>query len=193
MNIVLIDDLKFKVTSDIDTALSVAKDYHFNSIQPTDVVIDVGANIGGFCIRATRFSKNIFAVEPVTFDDLRQNIELNKAPIKILEGALGNGRQQTISWNGRKIVAKTYPFIEIKKMAGGCDFLKCDCEGGEWSIKPEELKGVRHIEMELHIPPISGPINQSLLNYIGEHYNFIIDRERREGIGVLGILHAEAV
>lgn len=35
-------------------------------------------------------------------------------------------------------------------MCGGCDFLKIDCEGGEWEIEAEELKGIRRIEMEVH-------------------------------------------
>ena len=169
------------------------KDYYFDDIQSTDIVIDIGANIGGFCIRAAKFSKYIYAIEPVTIDDLRKNIELNNANIKILEGALGCGGQQIFSWNEKKVLTKTYPFQEIKEMARGCDFLKCDCEGGEWSIKPEDLKGVRRIEMELHIPPIIGHINQSLLDYIGIHYDFVIDREKREGVGVLGILHAESL
>ena len=40
---------------------------------------------------------------------------------------------------------------EIKNICGGCDFLKINCEGAEWGIKPEELKGIRRIEMMVHI------------------------------------------
>jgi len=36
-------------------------------------------------------------------------------------------------------------------MCGGhVDFLKMDCEGAEWCITPDELKGIRRIEAEIH-------------------------------------------
>ena len=80
---------------------------------------------------------------------------------------------------------------EFAGMIGGCDFLKCDCEGAEWSIRPEDLDGVRRIEMELHVPPIGGPVNRALLDYIGEHYDFTIDRTPGyDVLGVMGVLHA---
>jgi hypothetical protein len=69
--------------------------------------------------------------------------------------------------------------------------LKCDCEGGEWLIQPEELAGIRRIEMELHTPPISGLPNPVLLDYICQHYDFSIDRKPGHDIlGVMGVLHA---
>ena len=69
--------------------------------------------------------------------------------------------------------------------------MKCDCEGAEWSIRPEDLDGVRRIEMELHMPPIGGPVNRALLDYIGKYYDFTIDRTPGYDVkGVLGVLHA---
>ncbi|HMV50520.1 MAG TPA: hypothetical protein PKD31_22460, partial [Blastocatellia bacterium] len=74
---------------------------------------------------------------------------------------------------------------------GGCDFLKCDCEGAEWQIDPDDLAGIRRIEMELHQPPIGGPPNPNLLRSIGELYAFSIDRIPVHGpLGQMGILHA---
>jgi hypothetical protein len=76
-------------------------------------------------------------------------------------------------------------------MAGGCDFLKCDCEGAEWLIRPRDLDRIKRIEMELHIPPISGLPDPALLDYIGDHYTFSIDRSPvYSTLGVMGILHA---
>ncbi len=75
-------------------------------------------------------------------------------------------------------------------MAGGCDFLKADCEGAERSIEPGDMAGIRRIEMELHIPPISGPVNRRLLSYLGEHFHYRIDRIPCHGeLGVMGVLH----
>jgi hypothetical protein len=88
-------------------------------------------------------------------------------------------------------MSPSYPLGKIITMAGGCDFLKCDCEGAEWQIIPEDLEGVRRIEMELHIPPICGPPNPALLDYISRHYHFGIERRPvHSALGVMGILHA---
>ncbi len=147
--------------------------------------------MGAFCIRAARYSDHVTAVEPVTTDILQENIRLNDAPVRVIGGALGNGSPAEISWDGCRVTVPTYTLRQIIGMAGGCDFLKCDCEGGEWLIKPGDLAGVRRIEMELHLPPIGGPPNPSLLDYIGRHYDFEIERiPVHEVMGVMGILHA---
>ena len=84
------------------------------------------------------------------------------------------------------------PPKKIIEIAGGCDFLKSDCEGAEWQIVPEDLNGIRHIEMELHVPPIGGPPNPALLDYIGKQYTFEIERKPVHAVlGVMGVLHAE--
>ena len=167
-------------------------EYRFHDIRPDDRVLDIGANVGAFCIRASRFSKNIVAVEPVTASLLRENIRMNNAEVRVIEGALGDGMPHTISWDDCGILSPTYPLRAIIGMAGGCDFLKCDCEGAEWQIIPQDLSGIRRIEMELHIPPISGPPDMALLDYIGMHYAFEIERKPvHSALGVLGVLHAE--
>lgn len=167
-------------------------EYRFHDIRPGDRVLDIGANVGAFCIRASRFSKNIVAVEPVTASLLRENIRLNDARVRVIEGALGDGMPRTICWDDLGIISPTYPLRTIIEMAGGCDFLKCDCEGAEWHIIPQDLSGIRRIEMEMHIPPISGPPDPALLDYIGTHYSFEIERKPvHSALGVLGVLHAE--
>jgi FkbM family methyltransferase len=167
-------------------------EYRFEDIRPDDRVIDIGANVGAFCIRASRCSQYIIAVEPVTASLLRKNIQLNGVPIRVIEGALGDGNPKKISWDDCEVISPTYPLSKIIDMAGGCDFLKCDCEGAEWLIVPEDLAGVRRIEMELHTPPISGPPNPALLDYIGRHYHFGIERRPvHAALGVMGVLHGE--
>ncbi len=167
-------------------------EYRFDDIRPDDRVIDIGANVGAFCIRASRFSPHIVGVEPVTASLLRENIRLNGVPVRVIEGALGNGVSGHVSWDDCGVISPTYPLSRIIEMAGGCDFLKCDCEGAEWCILPEDLAGIRRIEMELHIPPISGPPNPGLLDYIGMNYTFEIERKPVHAtLGVMGVLHAE--
>jgi len=167
-------------------------EYRFDDLRPDDRVIDLGANVGAFCIRASRCSHSIVAVEPVTASLLRQNIRLNGVSVRVIEGAIGDGNPKKITWDDCEVISPTYPLKKIIQMAGGCDFLKCDCEGAEWQIVPEDLKGVRHIEMELHIPPICGSPNLTLLDYISRHYYCEIDRKPvHTTLGVMGVLHAE--
>jgi Methyltransferase FkbM domain len=181
----LLQDMPFRQIFDVP-------EYRFNDIVPHDRVIDIGANVGAFCIRASRFSSHVVAVEPVTADRLRENIRLNDVPVQVIEGALGDGGSQKIRWDNREVTSATYPLRTLIRMAGGCDFLKCDCEGAEWQIVPKDLSGIRRIEMELHIPPIGGLPNPSLLDYIDRHYQFSIERKPvHPSLGVMGVLHAE--
>jgi hypothetical protein len=165
--------------------------YHFDDILADDIVLDIGANAGAFSIRAARLSPWVFAVEPVTSEVLRQNIRLNRVSVRVIEGALGMGGMSEVEWDGVHAVVPTYPLHELVRMAGGCDFLKCDCEGAEWTIEPRDLAGIRRIEMELHIPPIGNLKNPRLLDYIGRNYEFTIDRDPSHApLGVMGTLHA---
>jgi len=167
-------------------------EYRFDDLTPRDRVIDIGANVGAFCIRASRYSPNVVAVEPVTAALLRQNIRLNDVPVRVIEAALGKGGESMICWDDCEVTSPTFPLRGIIDMAGGCDFLKCDCEGAEWQIKSADLAGIRRIEMELHIPPISGPPDPLLLDYIDQYFHYTIERKPvHSALGVMGVLHAE--
>lgn len=152
----------------------VYESYQFSDIRKDDRVIDIGANEGCFSIPASRLSSNVNAVEPITLDELKRNIELNYAQINIIIGALGDGQKYEISWGNTKKVMNTYSFSQMKEICGGCDFLKCDCEGFEWFIKPEELKGVRRLEMELHNINPSESDPHILIDYIVKNYETVM-------------------
>jgi hypothetical protein len=186
------DTVKFLVQESGFRQIFDVPEYWFDDLCPTDRVIDIGANVGAFCIRASRCTQNVVAVEPLTATLLRENIRLNGVNVQVIEGALGDGKQKNIWWDDYKVFTQTYPLRNIIEMAGGCDFLKCDCEGAEWSIEPKDLGKVRRIEMELHLPPISGPPNMALLDYISRHYDFEIEQKPvHTAFGVMGVLHAE--
>jgi FkbM family methyltransferase len=186
------DTVKFLVQETGFRQIFDVPEYRFDDLGSTDRVIDIGANVGAFCIRASRRSQNVVAVEPLTAALLRENIRLNGVSVQVIEGALGDGKTKTIWWDDNKVFTQTYPLRKIIEMAGGCDFLKCDCEGAEWFIEPEDLDTVRRIEMELHLPPISGPPNPALLDYISRYYHFDIERKPvHAALGVMGVLHAE--
>ena len=180
----LINDAPFRQITDVP-------EYRFDDICPDDVVVDIGANVGAFCIRAARMSRNVTAVEPVTAALLKNNIRTNGVSVHVIDGALGDGKPANIWWDDCKVLTPTFTLRRIFEMAGGCDFLKCDCEGAEWLINPPDLSGVRRIEMELHQPPIGNRPNPALLDYIGKHYTFEIDRKPvHAALGLMGILHA---
>ena len=123
---------------------------------------------------------------------LEENLRLNNVNVTVIPGALGDGRPSQITWDGCRVSSPTYTLRSLIEVAGGCDFLKCDCEGAEWLINPADLETVRRIEMEVHIPPISGPPDPALLEYISRHYDFSIDSVPcHDVLGIMGILHAE--
>jgi hypothetical protein len=190
-DIITRDHVQFRVSDAPYRQITEVPEYEFSDIRPDDHVLDIGANVGAFCIRAARLAPHVSAAEPVTADLLEENVRLNHADVRIIRGALGTGTPAEISWDGCRLISPTYTLGNLIDIAGGCDFLKCDCEGAEWLIQPRELHGIRRIEMELHIPPISGPPNPALLDYIGDHYQFSIDRSPVYlPLGVMGILHA---
>jgi len=148
----------------------VFKDYRFFDIRKDDRILDIGANVGGFSLPVSRLTTKVTAVEPLMVDELKRNIQLNNIQIKIIEGALGNGEKQKITWGNVGKVVETYSLSQLKALSGGCDFLKSDCEGYEWFIKPEELDGVRRLEMELHNVNPSKNDPYELIEYILDHY-----------------------
>jgi len=165
--------------------------YWYDDLRCEDTVIDIGANVGAFCIRAAKKSQKTVAIEPVTIKILRHNIDLNGVAVKVIEGALGDGNPAEIEWDECRVHSRTYTLKEIIRIAGGCDFLKCDCEGAEWQISPKDLSSIRRIEMELHQPPIGEAPKPGLLEYISSTFMFIIDRNPcHSPLGQMGILHA---
>lgn len=94
--VITCDGLTYMVTEDLKYMQMVKDDYSFNDIHKDDIVIDIGANIGGFCLPASRLSDNVYAVEPITTQELRKNISLNNANITVIESALGDGSEMSV-------------------------------------------------------------------------------------------------
>jgi FkbM family methyltransferase len=189
--IVTSDQVRFHRVNLPCRQITEVSEYRFSDIRRDDRVLDIGANVGAFSLRAARLSPYVTAVEPLTIDPLKENIRLNAADVRVIEGALGDGSVCRISWDDLDRSVQTYTLGQLIAIAGGCDFLKCDCEGAEWKISPEDLLGIRRIEMELHLPPICPNINPALLDFIGQHFTFTLDRTPvHSALGVMGILHA---
>ena len=187
--VVMRDGNRYYMHRLINGVIQAQQDYIFDDIRKDDIVIDIGASVGGFCIPASKRANRVYAVEPMTPDMLSKNILLNEREnIDVLDVALGDGKTTTIEWLGERKTLKTKTLSEIKKICGGCDFLKIDCEGGEWSIKPEELKGIRRIEMEVHKVGFPFSMMEERLNKAG--FSYEVEDHPEGNIGLWGI-HAK--
>lgn len=184
------DGNKYYMSRLINTVIQAQQDYVFDDINKDNIVIDIGASIGGFSIPASKKAKHVYAVEPMTSEMLRKNILLNQRKnIDVLDIALGDGKIKTLEWTGKKRTVRIKSLSEIKNMCGGrCDFLKIDCEGCEWDIKPEELEGIRRIEMEVHKTGFSISLMEKRLKQAG--FDCEIKTQPGGNIG-LWIIHAK--
>ncbi|NOR84556.1 FkbM family methyltransferase [archaeon] len=134
----------------VDQAIN---EYDYSDIREADIVLDIGACVGGFSLEVNSKVTHVYAVEPMFCDLLYANIKLNKASnVTVFECALGESNTtQHISFVDKTSDVAGKSLSEIILMCGGhVDVLKTDCEGGEWHIKPHELEGIRRIEAEIH-------------------------------------------
>ena len=128
----------------------VKTEYLYDDLRSSDILLDIGANIGLFSLGIYNKVAKVVAVEPLFIEELKRNIELNCFNIVVLPYALSN-TDIDISFGSKKGIVKGKTLTELIELAGGhVDFLKCDCEGGEWSIRSEELTCIRRIEAEVH-------------------------------------------
>jgi FkbM family methyltransferase len=110
-------------------------------LRSTDVVLDGGANIGVFSIRAAQTAHHVYAVEPdpVNFDFLVKNIHLNGTtnvtPIRAIlsdqDGTAfleGDGEVAHLSNRGRKVNTLTVKSALARQSAS---VIKLDIEGAE--------------------------------------------------------------
>ncbi len=143
-------------------------------------VLDIGAHYGYFSIFAsknTAAESKILAIEPgsLNFKCLAENIERNKINNIIpLHAAIGNKDEVSKLYLGRtsnNSLISDYSFLEKESVSEkielktletilndypieNIDFLKMDCEGGEYSIleslSSETFKKITTISLEFH-------------------------------------------
>ena len=110
-------------------------------VEEGDIIFDAGASIGpfGFSIKDKNF-KHIYCVEPSLqqIEILKDN--LSDTPCTVIPYAIGNKDILIESGFGNNIgdyiSVKSKPFMEIveENQIEKIDFLKTDCEGGEYNI-----------------------------------------------------------
>ncbi len=156
---------------------SVYDRYPSFRIKQQDIVIDIGAHVGFFALKAAYLADlgRVYAFEPCSshFDLLKENVQRNRlANISIFNCAIWGSTQQLellysfndepertsmydIGGDKKELVAAvTLEEVFHRNAIVTCDFLKIDCEGGEYEIlynTPDHiLKSIKRIAMEWH-------------------------------------------
>jgi FkbM family methyltransferase len=170
-------------TSDENVFNNVFKknEYNLKELPEESVVIDIGAHIGSFSLKAFEMgSRNIFAFEANTHNSLICKYNCEPYNIKVFNKAIrGNKKMafvssrfnrkdlpEIINYGGLSIALgndiEVITLEEVLSSVGGkIDVLKLDCEGSEYPIIFESNKNVfnniKSIIGEIH--PGSLPIN----------------------------------
>ena len=168
----------------------VRQDYlmHGMALYPGAIVIDVGANIGSFTLLAASIvgvNGRVYAFEPVgeTFARLERNISLNRmGNVVPCREAIG-GKEGSITINTHEKSAYASATVKFEHTSAAetarcstvqgtieryglerVDFLKVDCEGGEYeifrSMTPSTASKIGQIAMEVH--PTDGESEDAL-------------------------------
>lgn len=160
-----------------ETCLDCQYEQASQPLQDKWTVVDVGAAFGDYAVWAARQipAGRVIAVEPwpSSVSLLRSNLEKNRVyNAEIYEGALaGKDGYAHLSFQADRAVQNTTSSqtlaqhsIEVKTLTlatlfekfgvSDCDYLKIDCEGGEYEIlftaSPKTLACVQRICMEIH-------------------------------------------
>jgi FkbM family methyltransferase len=149
---VVIDGYKFRATDQIDSLQRVEGNSWFDGVRSTDFVLDIGANIGAITIPLASKAGYVVAIEPLFSDYLKDNVRLNNLDnVHIMEYAISNQKTMDVIFSSRRKKVACLPFKLLIDELPQIDFLKVDCEGGEWDILPSDLVGIRELRLEFHI------------------------------------------
>ena len=150
------ESFKKQITDEI---FNGTNDYEkFFEVEEGDVVVDIGATVGEFTYKILEKNpKHCYVVEPlpVFFDTLKRNLEGRQ--VSFTNAAITSDKFCKINWDGHdeKVNTLTFKeFVELNRL-NKIDFLKFDCEGGEYDIFSQEnieyLKKVPKIVCEMHL------------------------------------------
>jgi autotransporter strand-loop-strand O-heptosyltransferase len=130
----------------------------FFEVEEGDIVVDLGASLGPFTYKILpKNPKQCYVVEPLSYhiDILHKNV--GEDNVKIIQGAITDKKNIEITWDGITESVPTFSFREFlnENKINKIDFLKCDCEGGEYDVfQPSNidfLKTIPKIVTEFHL------------------------------------------
>ena len=173
------EEFKTQVTREIFEGIN---DYEkFFQVEDGDIVVDIGATVGEFTYSILHKNpKHCYVVEPlpIFFDSLKNNLQ--GSPVSFTNAAITSDKFCEILWDGQSENVNTLTFEEFIKInrLSHIDFLKFDCEGGEYDIfskkNMEFLKKTPKIVCEVHLntPILKSHFRNFRDNYLSEFSNF---------------------
>jgi FkbM family methyltransferase len=130
----------------------------FFKVEEGDVVVDLGASLGPFTYKILPNNpKQCYVVEPLSYQVEILHKNVGSENVKIIQGAITDKKKIEISWDNITESVPTFTFKEFldENKLDKIDFLKCDCEGGEYDVfQPsniEFLKTIPKIVTEFHM------------------------------------------
>lgn len=137
--------------------------------KPVRTVLDIGANMGLFCLAARRVFPDaaIHAYEPNPHLESYLKVQAEAASCQYFMEAVGqeDGKvsllldEDSVLTRSEQNEAGDIPAVAFRKaiqrLGGEADLLKLDCEGAEWELfeDQETWKNVRDLSMEYHLWP----------------------------------------
>ena len=127
-------------------------------VEEGDIVVDLGASLGPFTYSILpKNPKQCYVVEPLSYQIGILHNNVGQDNVKIIQGAITDKKNIVISWDNVTESVPTFTFKEFleENNITHIDFLKCDCEGGEYDVfQPsniEFLKTIPKIVTEFHM------------------------------------------
>jgi len=161
------EGFKIQVTKEIFDK----NDYEYCfEVEENDIVVDIGATIGEFTYKILdRNPKHCYVVEPlgIFFDTLKNNLQGRQ--VSFTNAAITNDRYCNLEWDKQYDSVNTLTFNDFIKLnrLNNIDFLKMDCEGGEYDIftkdNVEFLKRIPKIALEIHLS--NGILKEKFRNF----------------------------
>ncbi|WP_371504454.1 FkbM family methyltransferase [Nitrosopumilus adriaticus] len=210
------NNIKIKIRTDSTDIMQVAtvwlaEDYKIPEfyIKENDIIIDIGAHIGLFCLYTSQYCKNgkVFCYEPIkkNFDILTENLELNNIKNIIpFNSAVSNQNNKTkiflnsddsahsIFDSGKDSIyvkSTTIKSIFDENEIENCNLLKLDCEGAEYqiidSITPEYYTKIDKIIIEYHMATKNLELYKKLLEKLVDNSFKIRIEKISEDMGVI--------
>lgn len=184
------DGIKFRITDDFFTIRDISTDYNISDLDENTIAVDLGANVGGFSVRAAKVCKRVLAVEPLRHKELQDNLDLNNIKnVDVWPCGFGDGSVGETGWEGYLRYFETKTFEDVWAWVSkykGRRWLKCDIEGCERFFPPHSINNFDRVEMELHHWQRESA--ERLTRELKETHNVVIDHVG--SYGSIGVLHA---
>jgi len=151
----------------IDREIIHEKVYRFwNDVKENDVVLDVGASVGAYTISILdQKPKKVYCVEPsknllkTLVKNCSEKLFSNpNTSITYINNGIVNNNNDKINVFGsdKNFIPITFKQLIEKYFITKIDYMKVDCEGGEYSIFTEEnfdfiFNNVKFVSIEIHL------------------------------------------